>query len=230
MNIYEKLLKVQCELKAPKSQYNKFGDYNYRNCEDIQEAAKPLLKEVNAVLIVTDEPVVMEQRYYIKAVVKFIDCEDGKELINSAYAREEENKKGMDAAQVTGATSSYARKYALNGLLCIDDNKDADHPSDNQGEKPKGNSKTSSNKPAPGKVPLITKSHIAVIEKELERTGVGMDAILKRYKIQKIDEMNMTDFKKAVDGLKKSKDKVPEPSPEKPADVPEEIQEELPFR
>jgi len=230
MNIYEKLLKVQCELKAPKSQYNKFGNYNYRNCEDIQEAAKPLLKEVNAVLIITDEPVVIEQRYYIKAVVKFIDCEDGKELINSAYAREEGNKKGMDAAQVTGATSSYARKYALNGLLCIDDNKDADHPSDGQGEKPKSNSKTPSNKPAPDKVPLITKSHIAVIEKELERTGVGMEVVLKRYKIQKIDEMNMTDFKKAVDGLKKSKDKAPESSPKEPADIPDEIQEELPFK
>ena len=127
MNVYEKLQHVQSGLKAPKNQYNKFGNYYYRNCEDIQEAAKPLLQEVKAVLVVGDELILTGDRYYIKATAKFVDCESGESVDNTAYAREEQEKKGMDVSQVTGSTSSYARKYALNGLFCIDDVKDADN-------------------------------------------------------------------------------------------------------
>ena len=126
MSVYEKLLKVQSELKAPKNQYNKFGSFYYRSCEDIQEGVKPLLKEINAVLVVGDELVLVGDRYYIKATAKFIDVESGESVENTAYAREETDKKGMDASQITGSASSYARKYALNGLFCIDDVKDAD--------------------------------------------------------------------------------------------------------
>ena len=110
MNVYEKLQHVQEALKAPKNQYNKFGDYHYRNCEDIQEAAKPLLKEVKAALVVGDELVLIGDRYYIKATARFIDCESTDKVENTAYARESLDKKGMDASQVTGSTSSYARK------------------------------------------------------------------------------------------------------------------------
>jgi len=126
MGVYEKLLKVQSELKAPKNQYNSFGKYHYRSCEDIQEGVKPLLKEANAVLIIGDELVLVGDRYYIKATAKFIDTESGEYVENTAYAREEADKKGMDSSQITGSASSYARKYALNGLFCIDDVKDAD--------------------------------------------------------------------------------------------------------
>ena len=126
MSVYLKLVKVQSELKAPKSQYNSFGKYSYRNCEDILEALKPILNEVKAIVNISDEVVLIGDRYYIKATVKFIDAETGEMVEASAMAREEETKKGMDASQLTGSTSSYARKYALNGLFAIDDTKDSD--------------------------------------------------------------------------------------------------------
>jgi len=126
MSIYEKLLSIQTELKAPKSQYNKFGGYNYRNCEDILEALKPLLKRHNATVLLTDEIENIGDRFYVRANATFIDIESGEKVTVSALAREDLSKKGMDSSQVTGSTSSYARKYALNGLFCIDDNRDAD--------------------------------------------------------------------------------------------------------
>jgi hypothetical protein len=125
-NVYMKLVEVQSKLKAPKSQFNKFGNYAYRNCEDILEALKPLLNEVKAIINISDDVVLVGERYYIKATVKFICAETGEIIEASAMAREEENKKGMDSSQLTGSTSSYARKYALNGLFAIDDTKDSD--------------------------------------------------------------------------------------------------------
>ena len=125
-NVYTKLVEVQSKLKAPKSQFNKFGNYAYRNCEDILEALKPILNQVKAVVNISDEVVLIGERYYIKATVKFIDGETGDVIEASAMAREEESKKGMDSSQLTGSTSSYARKYALNGLFAIDDTKDSD--------------------------------------------------------------------------------------------------------
>lgn len=122
MNITAKLSQIQAQLKAPKNQRNAFGGYNYRSCEDILEAVKPLLGE--ACLTISDDIVLIGDRFYIKATAKL---SLGNECIeNSAFAREPLAKKGMDEAQITGATSSYARKYALNGLFAIDDTKDAD--------------------------------------------------------------------------------------------------------
>lgn len=126
MTVYEKLMNIQSELKAPKSQYNSFGKYKYRNCEDILEAVKPLLKENKATLFISDEVILIGTRFYVKSTVTFTDTESGEKIINTAYAREEENKKGMDGSQITGASSSYARKYALNGMFAIDDTKDSD--------------------------------------------------------------------------------------------------------
>ena len=126
MSVYKKLIEVQTKLKAPKNQYNSFGKYSYRNCEDILEALKPILHEVGATIIISDEVVSVNERYYVKATVKFIDTETGDMVEASANAREEDNKKGMDSSQLTGSTSSYARKYALNGLFAIDDTKDSD--------------------------------------------------------------------------------------------------------
>ena len=114
---------IQSLLKAPKDQYNKFGNYKYRNCEDILEAVKPLLFSQSCTLTISDEIVMIGTRYYVTATIKNAN---GETETATAYAREDESKKGMDASQITGSTSSYARKYALNGLFCIDDTKDSD--------------------------------------------------------------------------------------------------------
>ena len=139
MSIYAKLIKVQNELKAPKNQYNSFGKYSYRNCEDICESVKPLLLANGLAMFISDNIELIGDRYYIKAIVTVVDTETGETLTNSALAREEENKKGMDSSQVTGSTSSYARKYALNGMFVIDDTKDSDftntHGKENNEEK-----------------------------------------------------------------------------------------------
>ena len=126
--IYEKLGAIQQALKAPKDLENKFGGYKYRSAESILEAVKPLLSENKCVLLLRDDLESKEGRVYIKATASLFDIEaaDNGTISAVAFAREEETKKGMDASQVTGAASSYARKYALNGLFCIDDNKDSD--------------------------------------------------------------------------------------------------------
>lgn len=121
--IHETLAKIQKELKAPKGQYNSFGKYNYRSCEDILEAVKPLLGE--CILTISDKVVLIGDRYYIEATATLANSNNDF-IKNTAYAREEAEKKGMDGSQITGTASSYARKYALNGLFCIDDMKDAD--------------------------------------------------------------------------------------------------------
>ena len=128
-----KLSRIQAELKAPKSQRNNFGNYNYRSCEDILEAVKPLLAREGLVLTITDSIEMVGNRYYVKATATVTDGE--KSISTTAYAREADGRKGMDESQVTGSSSSYSRKYALNGLFCIDDTKDAD-TMDNT-EKPK---------------------------------------------------------------------------------------------
>jgi hypothetical protein len=126
MAVYEKLMAIQQELKAPKGQYNAFGKYSYRSCEDIVEAVKPLAGKVKAVLTITDRVELVGERYYIIATATLMDAETGEKISVTSQAREEDSKKGMDAAQVSGAASSYARKYALNGLFAIDDTKDSD--------------------------------------------------------------------------------------------------------
>lgn len=122
----DKLLKIQSELKAPKGQENTFAKYKYRSCEDILEAVKPLLKENKLTLILTDEVVNIGNHNYVKSTAILSEKDNEATATTSAYAREAEVKKGMDDAQITGACSSYARKYALNGLFAIDDTKDAD--------------------------------------------------------------------------------------------------------
>ena len=136
MTIREKLKAIQTELKAPKNLYNKFGNYSYRNAEGICEAVKPFLEKYNVTLVIWDEVIEIGGRIYVKAYARIMDCESSKNpadatatedyITATAYARECESKKGMDDAQITGATSSYARKYALNGLFLLDDTKDVD--------------------------------------------------------------------------------------------------------
>ena len=158
MNIYEKLAAIQSELYVPKNQRNNFGGFNYRSCEDILQKATPLCKKYNTVLILSDELVNMGDRYYVKAKAELIDLEPSASqafiptIEVTAYAREELEKKGMDQSQVTGASSSYARKYALNGLFCIDDAQDSD--ATNTGDKPKAPVKAPAQpKPQPTRAP-----------------------------------------------------------------------------
>lgn len=155
MNIYEKLTHLQNELKAPKNQYNSFGKYSYRNAEDILEAVKPLLKKYNLAMWVQDDIEVIGDRFYVRAVVKLRNTENSEELETSAYAREELSKKGMDGSQVTGASSSYARKYALNALFAIDDTKDADFSNTHDEEPKKQPTKQNASKATKKQVDLI---------------------------------------------------------------------------
>ena len=127
----KELIAIQSELKAPKSQFNKFGGYKYRKAEDILEAVKPLLAKQKCTLIITDDVVLIGNRIYVKATAT-IKNENGECETTNGWAREEETKKGMDGSQITGASSSYARKYALNGLFAIDDNADSDTTNDVQ--------------------------------------------------------------------------------------------------
>jgi len=135
-----KILLIQQELKAPKNQKNSFGNYNYRSCEDILEAVKPLCIKHNCILTIRDEIVEVGGRVYVEATATLKDLDNSTTEFSTAYAREPESKKGMDESQITGAASSYARKYALNGLFCIDDTKDAD--TQKPPEKDKGDFKT----------------------------------------------------------------------------------------
>ena len=127
----KELIAIQSELKAPKSQFNRFGGYKYRKAEDILEAVKPLLAKQKCTLIITDDVVLIGNRIYVKATAT-IKNEKGECETTNGWAREEETKKGMDGSQITGASSSYARKYALNGLFAIDDNADSDTTNDGQ--------------------------------------------------------------------------------------------------
>lgn len=124
--IYEKLSQIQDRLFVPKGQTNDFGKYNYRSCEDILKTVKPIAKELGCVLTITNELIHVGDRNYVEATVRLVDLDDATEIVSKAQAREEETKKGMDGSQITGASSSYARKYALAGLFCIDNEKDSD--------------------------------------------------------------------------------------------------------
>lgn len=226
MNVKEKLLQVQQKLNAPKKQFNKFGGYNYRNCEDILEAAKPLLNEVKATVTISDSIEIIGQRTYVKATATFIDCDSEDEINNIAYAREEESKKGMDASQLTGATSSYARKYALNGLFLIDDVKDADNQ-DNSGagdmtktdtkkstqsgstgkQQATSSQKTANNEQSQSTTGFMDAVKIAAINGLLQRKGVGAASMMRFYKVKDFSELTEEQYNDAVARLNKQQDK-----------------------
>lgn len=184
MGIRESLFYIQQKLKAPKSQHNDFGNFSYRSCEDILEAVKPLLKATNCVLTISDELVNVGERYYIIATATLKSVEDGDAISNSAYAREPAEKKGADLSQITGACSSYARKYALNGLFCIDDVKDSD--TTNNGKKDA----------------KATKTQI----KRLKELYTDIPAMLDYYKLEKLEDM----AKETAEGLIVAKERLNE--------------------
>lgn len=199
MGIYEKLLTLQAKLKVPKGQYSDFGGYYYRSCEDITEAAKPLLVEVKAVLLLTDEIVVIGNRTYVKAVAKLIDTESDGVVEVDGYAREDESQKGKDVAQITGSCSSYARKYALNGLFALDDAKDADAlpPVQQPAEKPAG-----SQKPAE----KVTSYQMGQLQALAKQKGVAVDSVVAGYKINNLQDMDTKQWAQAMNSLRKRAD------------------------
>lgn len=180
MNIYEKLINIQKELKAPKSNYNDFGRYNYRSCEDILEAVKPICFEYRAVLILSDDILNVGQSNYVEATAILINIDNPVEMVsNKAEARESIDKKGMDDSQITGTASSYARKYALNGLFNIDDTKDAD--TNEYHNQITGNKKTNKNKDD-----LYITEEQKVKFKEL---GITEESAIAYCKVKNIDEI-----------------------------------------
>lgn len=214
MGILEKLLMIQGELKAPKGQYNKFGGYKYRSCEDILEAVKPLLIKYNATLTVTDEIILIGDRYYIKATARLFDAEGNTEnnfITNTAYARESENKKGQDDSQITGTASSYARKYALNGLFLIDDTKDADtdeyHNQTNQTgrQTPNGNKKENVTQPKATKKAEKAEKAAPITAAQIDEiAGLSKDpnTILKYYKVGSLSELTAAQGDEIITALK----------------------------
>lgn len=186
LSLVQKVVLVQDELKAPKGQFNNFGNYKYRNCEDIVESVKPILKKYGIMLNISDELVLIGARYYIKAVAGLTD---GTDVIQStAYAREPQDLKGMSESQITGTASSYARKYALNGLLAIDDTKDADTDefANQTGQKPEQEPKAT-----PNQINYLTKAYI----------GEKLEKLLKVNNISKIEDLPMTKASELISKL-----------------------------
>ena len=187
MNIYEKLTEVQNELKAPKSKYNSFGKYNYRSCEDILEAVKPILKAKRLAMTVKDDVFNIGDRVYIMATVTVFDCESEEKVTTTAYAREDADKKGMDGSQITGSSSSYARKYALNGMFAIDDTKDADswntHDKDRTVEKKEAERATEEQI---AKLRALYKGKEDKLTELLDKYGITSPVQFKRMEIQSV--------------------------------------------
>lgn len=218
MNIYAKLLKVQTELKAPKNKYSKYGDYNYRSCEGILEGAKPLLKEVGALLLLSDRVEELAGRWYVVASAAFVDAETGERVEVEARARETQARPKFDDAQLTGAASSYARKYALSGLLGVDDGADVDAlPIENSGgrsaggQKSGGQSKAPASRAIPSSKPkqeqrqaggdgaqgteLINAIQCQLLEKAAEKKGVTLESILQRFNISGLGQLLEKDYR-----------------------------------
>lgn len=179
MDIYKKLSGVQEKLKAPKGQYNQFGKYNYRSCEDILTADKPLLKDAGLALTISDTIELIGDRFYIRAAAELRNCENDSEFVSvTAFSREPEEKRGMDASQITGTASSYARKYALNGLFLIDDTKDADTDEHhNQTHNAK-----------------ITKNQVLAMRICCKKHGMPESKIYEMYNKKSLEDMTVQDF------------------------------------
>lgn len=167
--IYKKLALIQHDLKAPKNLYNTFGKYNYRNCESIFEAVKPLLTSTGTILIMNDFIQQIGERYYLVAEATLIDIESGESIKASAMARESMDKKGMDESQITGATSSYARKYALNGLFLLDDTKDADTDEYNRQTNQNSSRSNRSSEKTVGKISSVQLAELQALCKKAKR-------------------------------------------------------------
>lgn len=204
MNIYEKLNNIQTELKAPKGQLNTFANYRFRSCEDILEAVKPFLSATKTALTLNDQIVLIGERYYVQATAILYDCEvEDSKICNISYAREEESKKGSDQSQVTGASSSYARKYALNGLFAIDDTKDSDatnthgKDADTQADIPKTERVDTERR--------ITPVEAQAVKDLAENVGANVKEMLTYYKVDSLDDLKLAQWVHATKQLEKKR-------------------------
>ena len=191
MKIHSQLLAVQAQLKAPKGQFNNFGNYKYRSCEDILESVKPLLAEHGLTLSLSDSVQEVGGRIYVKATA-YLANEESEGVYTEAFAREEETKKGMDASQITGAASSYARKYALNGLFLIDDTKDSDS-TNTHGKEPEAKVAPA---PAPAKEESIMDKAVNYLKAARDRQE-AYESVMKHYG-EKLTDSQKASLKKFV--------------------------------
>lgn len=201
MGINEKMVKIQSKLVAPKNLYNSFGKYSYRSAESILEAVKPLLKEQNCFMVLTDDIVLEGDRFYIQAVATITDAETGETVTNTAFARESDNKKGQDESQITGTASSYARKYALNGLFLIDDNKDADTDENRIEREARSNHKQVQDDPK------VTSKEIELMTDFAKEVDVPIESICERFQVSTLQDMRMTQYTSAVKMLEATRKK-----------------------
>lgn len=189
--IYEKLLNIQKDLKAPKGQYNSYGNFKYRSCEDILEAVKPLLAREKVTLLISDEVVEIGGRVYIKATARLYDMEGSEGIENTALARESSDKKGMDESQITGTASSYARKYCLNGLFLIDDTKDAD-TDEYRNQQQKADDEEKNQKMKEEADVKLSATQAKAMLTRLENNGVDIPGLLKMYGLKAIEDMTVS--------------------------------------
>ena len=208
--VNEKLMAIQTEIKAPKNLYNSFGKYKYRNAEGICEAVKPYLVKAKCSLTLSDDVVCVGNSNYIKATARLTDLEDGSSVMVSALAREAIEKKGMDDSQITGTASSYARKYALNGLFLLDDTKDAD--TDEYHEQTRGKQSEADKAEAFDKKCneignlKIAKVKVDIIKQKCADEGVDEAKVLKLYKINSFEDMSEKQFSNAINNFNKIKE------------------------
>lgn len=210
MTIYEKLQSISSELFVPKNNRNDFGKFNYRSCEDILSTVKPLLTKYNCALILDNNVLSAGDRIYIQATATLFDLESDKRISTTAQAREEESNKGMDSSQVTGAASSYARKYALAGLFCIDNEKDSDatNVGDESGQpttrnvasmaRDIGQSLNVNSKP-------VTGAQIANIRTLMHQKNISLEQICERFKVNKLEELNYDEANSCIKSLNNTK-------------------------
>ena len=190
MNLYTKLSTIQKNLIAPKGQRNDFGKYNYRSCEDIVKALKPLLDENHCTCFMTNEMEEIGGRVYVKAIVTLVDLESDEKITVTAHAREEIEKKGMDGSQITGASSSYARKYALSGLFMIDNEKDSDATNEQTKEEP------TERKATPKQIEVLVKAY----------SGENLTKLLKANNIEKLEDIPMSTASSIIGKLTKKEE------------------------
>lgn len=200
MSLREKLKNIQTEVKAPKNLYNSYGNYNYRNAESICEAVKPYLSQENVSLILTDDIIAVGDRFYVKATARLLDNESDESLEVTALARESETKKGQDVSQITGTASSYARKYALNGLFLLDDTKDAD-TDEYQKQQAQQTQQTQQ------EVKKITSQQMGQLKIEMLRTGATEKYLCDFYKLDSINNMSQEQYNNAMANFKNTPDR-----------------------
>lgn len=206
MTIHEKMMKIQTTLKAPKDKWNDYGKYNYRNAEGILEAVKPLLAENKLSMYITDDVQAVGERVYVKATVKVLDTETGESVETTALAREALNKKGMDDSQITGTASSYARKYALNGIFLLDDTKDADTDENKKEREARAEKQADDKKTNDVKNMKISKIKQDSLLALCDEKAFDINKIVKSFRHTKLSEITEGDYQYII--VNKDKDTV----------------------